>query len=227
MRKLLGLTLMALLVSGCTTPARNYVPQTKEISIPPLNTTTTTYVGEDMVRQGIDASIDAIHFNQAVEIGSIGVYTIPAGDYVKIGEDSKSEFFSNVERSSGAIVPNRFMVNDPTQSIQLKKNDEICIVTIYGATKCDTGKPYSKVKFQTEQQSVFQQTLIYNGKVGNKINIGYREFQGGLARAAFSNEVEYDLSESKTIRYKGAVLDILEANNQSITFKLTRNFNTN
>ncbi|MGC5891386.1 hypothetical protein [Enterobacter roggenkampii] len=227
MRKLLGLTLMALLVSGCTTPARNYVPQTKEISIPPLDTTTTTYVGEDMVRQGIDASIDAIHFNQAVEIGSIGVYTIPAGDYVKIGEDSKSEFFSNVERSSGAIVPNRFMVNDPTQSIQLKKNGEICIVTIYGATKCDTGKPYSKVKFQTEQQSVFQQTLIYNGKVGNKINIGYREFQGGLARAAFSNEVEYDLSESKTIRYKGAVLDILEANNQSITFKLTRNFNTN
>lgn len=227
MRKLLGLTILTLLVAGCTTPARNYVPQTKEISIPPLNTTTTTYVGEDMVRQGIDASIDAIHFNQAVEIGSIGVYTIPAGDYLKIGEDSKSEFFSNVERSSGALVPNRFMVNDPTQSIQLKKNGEICIVTIYGATKCDTGKPYSKVKFQTEQQSAFQQTLIYNGKVGNKINIGYREFQGGLARAAFSNEVEYDLSESKTIRYKGAVLDILEANNQSITFKLTRNFNTN
>ena len=63
--------------------------------------------------------------------------------------------------------------------------------------------------------------------VGNKINIGYREFQGGMARAAFSNEVEYDLSESKTIRYKGAVLDIMDANNQSITFKLTRNFNTN
>ncbi|HDT6599696.1 TPA: hypothetical protein ACGPDU_005596 [Raoultella ornithinolytica] len=227
MKKLLLVALGAMLLTGCTTPARNYVPQTKQISIPPLNTVTTTYVGEDMVRQGIDASIDAIHFNQAVVIGSIGVYTIPAGDYVKIGEDSKSEFFSNVERTSGAVVPNRFMVNDPTQSIQLMKSGEICIVTIYGGTKCDTGKPFTKVKFQTEQQSSFQQTLIYNGKVGNKINIGYREFQGGMARAAFSNEVEYDLSESKTIRYKGAVLDIMDANNQSITFKLTRNFNTN
>ncbi|MDE4771806.1 hypothetical protein PXW82_00500 [Klebsiella pneumoniae] len=227
MKKLLIVALGAVLLTGCTTPARNYVPQTKQISIPPLNTVTTTYVGEDMVRQGIDASIDAIHFNQAVVIGSIGVYTIPAGDYVKIGEDSKSEFYSNVERTSGVVVPNRFMVNDPTQSIQLMKNGEICIVTIYGGTKCDTGKPFTKVKFQTEQQSSFQQTLIYNGKVGNKINIGYREFQGGMARAAFSNEVEYDLSESKTIRYKGAVLDIMDANNQSITFKLTRNFNTN
>ena len=176
---------------------------------------------------GGDAAIDTIHFNQAVVIGSIGVYTIPAGDYVKIGEDSKSEFFSNVEKTSGSVVPNRFMVNDPTQSIQVMKNGEICIVTIYGGTKCDTGKPFIKVKFQAEQQSAFQQTLIYNGKVGNKINIGYREFQGGMARAAFSNEVEYDLSESKTIRYKGAVLDVMDANNQSITFKLTRNFNTN
>ena len=227
MIKVLAVVLGTIILTGCTTPARNYVPQTKEISIPPLNTVTTTYVGEDMVRQGIDASIDAIHFNQATVIGSIGVYTIPAGDYIKIGEDSNAEFFSNVERTSGAVVPNRFMVNDPTQSIQLKKNGELCIVTIYGGTKCDTGKLYTKVKFQTELQSVFQQTLIYNGKVGNKINIGYREYQGGMARAAFSNEVEYDLAESNTIRYKGAVLNVIDANNQSIKFKLTRNFNTN
>jgi len=222
----LGVFGAVFLVGGCTTPVRNYVPQTKQVSIPPLNTVTTTYVGEDMVRQGIDASMDALRFNQAVVIGSIATYTIPAGDYVKIGEDTTSEFFSNTDKTSGAIVPYRPMITDPTQSIQLKRNGEICIVTIYGGSKCDTGKPFSKVKLQTEQQSSFQQTLIYNGKVANKINIGYREFQGGMARAAFSNEVEYDLSESKTIRYKGAILDVIEANNQSITFKLTRNFNT-
>lgn len=84
MKKLLIVALGAVLLTGCTTPARNYVPQTKQISIPPLNTVTTTYVGEDMVRQGIDASIDAIHFNQAVVIGSIGVYTIPAGDLLPV-----------------------------------------------------------------------------------------------------------------------------------------------
>ncbi len=51
MKKLLIVALGAVLLTGCTTPARNYVPQTKQISIPPLNTVTTTYVGEDMVRQ--------------------------------------------------------------------------------------------------------------------------------------------------------------------------------
>jgi PBP1b-binding outer membrane lipoprotein LpoB len=36
MKKLLIVALGAMLLTGCTTPARNYVPQTKQISIPPL-----------------------------------------------------------------------------------------------------------------------------------------------------------------------------------------------
>lgn len=72
----------------------------------------------------------------------------------------------------------------------------------------------------------FQQTLLYSGKVGNKINIGYREFSNSLARPAFNNNVEYDLSESKTIAYKGAQLEILEATNQHIKFRLIKNFNS-
>ncbi len=72
----------------------------------------------------------------------------------------------------------------------------------------------------------FQQTLLYSGKVGNKINIGYREFSNSLARPAFNNNVEYDLSESKTIAYKGAQLEVLEATNQHIKFRLIKNFNS-
>ncbi|CAD9197495.1 hypothetical protein QAC21B_03669 [Acinetobacter bohemicus] len=71
----------------------------------------------------------------------------------------------------------------------------------------------------------FQQTLIYSGKVGNKINISYREFSGSLARPAFNNDVEYDLNQSRQIGYKGALLEIADANNQSITYKVLKNFN--
>lgn len=72
----------------------------------------------------------------------------------------------------------------------------------------------------------FQQTLIYSGKVGNKINIGYREFSGSIARPAFNNNVEYDLSESTTIGYKGAQLEIIEATNQYIKYRVIKNFNS-
>jgi hypothetical protein len=35
-----------------------------------------------------------------------------------------------------------------------------------------------------------------------------------MARGAFSNVAEYDLSESKTIGYQGAQIDVIEATNQ-------------
>jgi hypothetical protein len=46
-----------------------------------------------------------------------------------------------------------------------------------------------------------------------------------MARPAFNNDVEYDLNESKQIGYKGALLDVIDANNQNITYKVLKNFN--
>ncbi|MCV5978658.1 hypothetical protein OFO29_40580, partial [Escherichia coli] len=57
-----------------------------------------------------------------------------------------------------------------------------------------------------------------------KINFSYREFSNDMARPAFNNEAEYDLSESNQIGYKGAVIDVLEADNTKITYRLIRNF---
>ena len=82
-----------------------------------------------------------------------------------------------------------------------------------------------KVKLQGIAADAFQQTLIYSGKVGDKINIGYREFSSNVARPAFNNDVEYDLKDSTTIGYKGALIEVLEATNQSIRYRVIRNFN--
>ena len=68
-------------------------------------------------------------------------------------------------------------------------------------------------------------TKIIVHKVGNKINISYREFQGSMARSAFNNDVEYDLNDSRQIGYKGALIDVLEADNQKIKYKVLKNFN--
>ncbi|HKN05527.1 MAG TPA: hypothetical protein VJY31_16495 [Buttiauxella sp.] len=222
-----GVIISALLLTACTTPSRNYIPEVKQFSIPELNKNTTTYVGEDMVRQGVSSNIDVAHFPSPVGVGSVGTYTVAAGDYSKIGDDSKFEYFSVVESNTGLTIPYRPMINDPAQSLQISKmTKEVCVVSVFGGKRCSDNVPFSKKQINSKQQASFQQTLIYNGKVGNKINISYREFSDGLARPSFSNDVEYDLSDSKTIRYKGAILDVLDANNQSITFQLTKNFNS-
>ena len=78
---------------------------------------------------------------------------------------------------------------------------------------------YNPIRF-----TKFQQVLIFNGIVGNKLKIGYREFKDEMARPAFNNEVEYDLNTSKTIGYKGCQIEVIKADNESITYKVVKNF---
>ena len=114
---------------------------------------------------------------------------------------------------------------DPFKALLLEKNPdaEICVVTVFGALACYKGE-YERKSQPSEMGESFQQTLIYNGRIGDKINVGYREFSNSLARPAFNNDVEYDLSASRTIGYKGAQIEVIDANNNSITYRVLRNF---
>lgn len=76
----------------------------------------------------------------------------------------------------------------------------------------------------TSQADRLPQTLLYNGKIGNKVTFAYRETQNNLARPAFNNSVEYDLSESSVVRYKGAQIEIIKATNTEITYCLIAGF---
>ena len=98
-------------------------------------------------------------------------------------------------------------------------------IQVFNVASCGNESQFELTKKPLLTKDSFQQTLIYSGKVGNKINISYREFSGNIARPAFNNDVEYDLSESSIIGYKGAKIEVLEATNQHIKYRVLRNFN--
>ena len=76
-------------------------------------------------------------------------------------------------------------------------------------------------KFIDSSSRSIDQQLIYNGKVDNSIRFTYREFTGtGMARDAFTQDVQYDLGEGAVIGFKGARLEILEATNRQIKYRV-------
>ena len=99
-------------------------------------------------------------------------------------------------------------------------------------TVCIDGKDCTKVEYtltrklsqSTLSADSFQQTLLYNGKIGNKITLAYREFSSGLARSAYNNNVDYDLSESTIVGYKGARLEVVKATNTELTYRVLSSF---
>lgn len=214
--KNLFVILFVLAMTGCTTVQYNGTnTHVKQIDYPEAGKIITVYVGDHLVQKGTLSEEDVLTVHRIID-GAL--YDIPAKNYRQIGFDEKNDFYSAVGVVRGGL-------SDPIQALALgrSKDSELCVISTYGGSVCYSGE-FNRKKKLSERGNSFQQTLIYSGRVGNKINIGYREFSNNSARPAFNNDVEYDLSTSNIIGYKGASINVIKADNSSITYKLIRNF---
>lgn len=219
------LVAILIVLSGCVSPSYNYVAKSIDVSEPPIGNVVTAYVGDNLLRQGYYTEHDAINVLNDYETDGLASYTIRKGHYFKKGNDDSSEFYMP---SSGAESGNidKCALCDPWKILQAYKSEsKLCVVTVFNVAVCNSESLFERIKLPVLSANSFQQTLIYSGRIGNKINVGYREFSNSLARPAFNNNVEYDLGNSKTIGYKGAKIEIIEATNEFIKYQVITNFN--
>ncbi|TWI03309.1 hypothetical protein IQ05_00246 [Flavobacterium tiangeerense] len=69
-----------------------------------------------------------------------------------------------------------------------------------------------------------KKVFIYNGKASNILKFTYQEFINDMARPAFNQELQYDLSESNIIGFKGMRIEILNTSNIEIEYKVLSEF---
>jgi|TARA_R110002110_G_scaffold394957_2_gene609258 hypothetical protein len=214
------------MLAACATPVSNYQPVVIAISEPPVGEVQTANVGDELLKQGKYKEHAGIRLNETIKIGVLGSYTFFPGEYLKTGTNKQGSYYLPTGLSGSGKVQSSAL-SDPFQVILVKPDGEtICGVTVFDAYSCDKSDSIQTVTIPILSEDSFQQTLIYSGKVGDVLKIGYREYSGSVARPAFNNDVEYDLNQSKFIAYKGAQIEVLEANNQLIRYKVVRNFNS-
>lgn len=213
---------ISFLLAACTTPKYNYTASSVFVSEPPVDTINVAMIGDSMLKQGRYNEHEVIYVFQSSD--ARWAYILHPGYYLRHGEDEDGEYFSPfVGEESGKIE--KAVLADPWKSAMTRKRDSVlCIITVFNIAVCGESKSYDRRKKIIYNQNSFQQTLIYNGKIGNKINIGYREYSNNFARPAFNNNVDYDISESKIIGYKNARLEIIEATNQNIKYRVIKNY---
>ena len=212
------------ILSACATPDYNYRPISLDISKPPLNTVQKAFVGDKMLLQGKYTEIDAIKLENPIDIG--WSYTLLPGFYLKKGEDSDTETYLPSQTSDGGAIDKAALADQWSAIMAYKNEDKICVITVLNAFTCANNASFERTKKPSLTSDSFQQTLIYSGRVGEKINVSYREFSNNVARPAFNNEVEYDLSNSDMIAYKGAKIRIISATNEFIKYEVLSNFNS-
>jgi hypothetical protein len=179
-----------------------------------------------MVKSGIVMEWSAIYVSDTIIANylSLGSYTITVGYFKKCGEDDKYEYYKPFNGADSGDIISRGL--EPWDSIRYSKEGKTFgLASTNGWYVSASDDNVRRVTRQFSDGDSFMQSLIYSGKVGNKIKLGYREFSNNLARPAFSNDVEYDLTESTIVGYKGARIEVIEATNQYIKYQVLQSFN--
>jgi hypothetical protein len=223
-----------LLGSGCATMSARYEPKRIDLNVPRVDRVSVAQVGDSLLLQGNFSEHDAIYVQSDIGVGALsnlGVaifssYTIRPGFYTKMGENEVAEFFSPSTYGNGGAIQKHPLADSWKWVQAYKDRKTICIVTVFNLPVCTHNAGFQKSRQPIATANSLQQSLIYSGKMGTRLRIGYREFSGNLARPAFNNDVEYDLTESSVIGYKGARIEVIEATNEHIRYRVIRTFNS-
>ena len=210
-----------LLALASVTPVMN---QAAPASLPSVGSENDVSVGDALLTQGTMTNVKGVIMTEPFKVAAI---SFTAGFYRETGEDAKYIRLQAAEKAvnkgDGVVLPKNVlgmdMMLDGAGFKVSKTERKVCV----GGNCKD-----ASFTFETRQElseNAFQQTLIYNGGSGNTVKIGYREFKDDTARAAFSNEIEYDISKSRVIAYKHARIEIIEADNTHMRYRVLSNFN--
>lgn len=73
---------------------------------------------------------------------------------------------------------------------------------------------------QSNRSKGYKRELIYQGRDGNNLKLFFREFADDFRRPAYDQEVQYDLSESSFVQFKGLTISVEEANNEYLVYTI-------
>jgi hypothetical protein len=218
MRKLVMVAFLA--VVGCAPALQNVAPEYRMLKNYEDATELNAAVGDPLV------SIEDLAVRPAYE--AVMTFSPPGagltGSPYPIQEGMRfTAVLSGVERGDLWIRP-----EGPTAALFISINPDGSIArgwVTQTANVMDSGSwPDGQVFAESDRPSVvesrFKAQLLYGGTRDSVVRLTYREFADNFARPAFSQDLEFDLNESDTITFRSLRLQVIEAGNQGIRYRV-------
>lgn len=204
------------LLLGCAViPMTTIAPTVEEYITPSIGSENTVYIGEPLLKEGKTSAQNAIHLLVPHGKRKWTAYH-PKGIYKLQGKTDGFTVYqgSTLEHNGWSQVYPQI----------LEDIDENCYLKTNSDKKLLAKTDYKKKKYVEDSSDEYQQILIYTGRDDSVLKFTYREFMSDLARPAFTIDSTYDIEDDKIIRFKGASLEVIKVDNQSITYKLLSGF---
>lgn len=207
----------------------------ESIMFPELNKTMVVELGDTLVDQGTSNTRAKITTFNDVEFvwGGLWKISLGKGSYLAKFENNEFIYFYPLQAKvdmKGTVIDDGEDRKDAIGFAKSKKNQNL--LPFVHTMNFDTipypkgiKQPAYKVSKLVERHSAsFRQQLIYNGRVDDNLRLIYREFSGDMARGDFKQEMQYDLGKSKTIGFKGVRMEVVEASNTQMKYRVLAHF---
>ncbi len=79
-------------------------------------------------------------------------------------------------------------------------------------------------RIEADAPDSMKKELLYNGRSGTTLRLSYREFVKDMARPAFTQELTYDLRDDRVIGFRGARIEVMDANNTTVRYRVLSGF---
>jgi hypothetical protein len=218
--------IVTLLVTGCSSSSLTPLSSAPQLlQEPPVGEKHTAQIGDTLVATSRLVRTPAIHIAVPVDESTKYLH-LPA--HLKIAAGTFVARYKHNEET--CYVPPEPAALDGERIDVL-----VCVPPTGGARLVQSDDPddafplhkpiqFERMTFVDRTGPAFSQELVYNGRAGSVLKFLYREFISETARPPFTQDVQYDLSEGKTIGFKSARIEVIEATNTSITYRVVAHF---
>ena len=234
--------LLSLVFVGCaSSPIKmSEDTETEIVEYPTIGKTVAKGLGDSIVAKGARNTNDAIDIAKATQFnkkeGESSIWTcavtVSPGTFYKRGvwdtQSRKADCFGPVTYqltlSDGSTNWNCPGI-DGIADICRDTNEKYFLAVL--TTQVELKQDHDNIRMSkkvVEFEDNFVQEIVYNGKAGNHLKFIYREFSDSVTRPAFTQEIQYDISESPIVNFKNVQLEVVQASNTKIVYKLINNF---
>lgn len=216
-------------LSGCATTKQSIPPILRIVNLPEIGEARTSELGDTLVQKGKIYTYDALRLENTVtnEKPSINTLTLEPGILKASMRDDERIYYTTEKMTvSGPMIGTK--MHPGGLAINAVNEKDIKFIFEGRAIMNPSPAPIlTKTQIADVERPSFRQEFIYNGRSGDTLKFLYREYSTDVLRAPFSQEVQYDIKDGMIIGFKGARIEVLEATNTVLKYRVRMSFPDN
>jgi hypothetical protein len=216
-------------LASCRVSTTMLAPKVVVVDEPPIGVEHVAEIGDTIVRKGVISTFATAQLSNELTAGDgfvVKKFTIRPQRLTATRESREYTFYladNNIDEyevllGANAVVGGLAISKSPPASYRIFAYDGAVMFKPKQEPQLVFGETYAR------SAPSFQQELIYNGRVGDSVKFLYRELGDNMLRSAFSQEVQYDLTDGNEIGFKGARIQIVDATNLNLKYRVIQSF---